>query len=1320
MPALKQLLPTFLLALTLLPGLQAAAQITVDLLPEKDNTLYEDVSGSLSNGLGQYMFAGRTAPGNNEEIRRSVIQFDIAANLPSNATITQVTLTLNMSRSISGPTPVDLHRLTSDWGEGSSNAPGQEGGGTSATLNDATWIHNFFSSSQWNTAGGDYNTTATASTSVNAVGSYSWSGANLVTDVQDMLDNPNQNFGWILIGDESVGTTAKRFDTKDHPTAANRPKLSVTYTVPPSPNDLVINEVDYDMPGTDSAEFIELRNNDVVPIDLSLYAIELVNGSGGGAIVYQTIQLPNDTLQPGDYFVICGDGSKTPNCDLDVSPSINLIQNGAPDAIGLKFNGTTVIDAVSYEGNAASPYREVSGSNLEDLSTVAFFGLSRFPDGRDTDFNNQDFDWLCITPGAPNGPPNITIDPPVNAGLCPGDTLTLTATGALGTLQWYKDGVPIPGATDTTLRIDSPGVYNVESVVGFCADTANVPTTVTFLPVPVVDLGPDTTVCNFYQLNAGNFGASYLWNTGSQSRTLNLTNSGIYSVTVTDNGCSAADTVEVNIGEAFNIFLPNSDQGCDSLLLDPGIVQGAAYTWNTGDTTSSLMVYQSGKYWLDVERIGCFQTDTVLVTIDTTPQVQAGMDEGACDSVRFTAQVDDPSGVSIFWSNGSNSLSTTVFSSGTYTVEAERNGCRAFDTVVATIFPPTSVNIPFAQSDCDSVRLEAITTAQQFLWSTGDTSKAIVVQQSGVYKVTVTNSFGCQATDSSSVTIFGRPDADLGPDTLACNAVMLTVPEPNADYFWNTGERTRSITVTTSGTYVVQVEQNNCFAQDTIEVTIVPQPVVELGADTSVCGEFLLDPQQQGQYQWSTGSTASAITVSQSGMYSVTVSAGNCADSDTITLTVTPAPDVSIGPDSTHCGPLTLTADLNGQYTWSTGDTTQSVLATQSGDYSVTVVDQGCVSIDSASIVIDSLPDVTLGADTAICGDRLVLQAGPAGQQYQWSTGATSPTLLVNQSGIYIVTVTSLKCTVVDTQEVTLHPIPVLDLGPDRSACNQTQLQGNVAGSYQWSTGTTQNPLAVTNTGTYSATVTDNNGCTDADTISITILIGPDPDLGFDRTICDSLLLDAGVGDNYQWSDGSSSRELWINQTGLYAVTVSNTNGCVATDSVQLAVEQSPEATFLIDTIDCPTFQFTTTSTGSNLLYEWDFGDGTQANQSIATHTYTANNQYEVWHVARNLCGTDTMRTTLTVDCIPDGIPSLQDFGIQLSPVPADQQLMIHWPGFQSGTIRAYNKLGQLVAQEQLQSSYHSLDVSNWPSGSYFVVLQWPEGEAGQQILISR
>ncbi len=171
-----------------------------------------------------------------------------------------------------------------------------------------------------------------------------------------------------------------------------------------SPADLVVNEVDYDQPTpptSDSAEFVEIKNTTGASIDLSLVDLVFVNGSGGGAVVYDTIPLVG-TLAAGDYFVVCGDAANVANCDLDDSPNTNFIQNGAPDAVAIDFDGT-IIDAVSYEGDTGAPYTEGSGAGLEDNPGDGVAGISRCADGGDTDQNSVDFqNARPITPGATN------------------------------------------------------------------------------------------------------------------------------------------------------------------------------------------------------------------------------------------------------------------------------------------------------------------------------------------------------------------------------------------------------------------------------------------------------------------------------------------------------------------------------------------------------------------------------------------------------------------------------------------------------------------------------------------------------------------------------------------------------------------------------------------------------------------------------------------------------------------------------------------------------------------------------------------------------
>ncbi|HUF37857.1 MAG TPA: ExeM/NucH family extracellular endonuclease [Anaerolineales bacterium] len=176
---------------------------------------------------------------------------------------------------------------------------------------------------------------------------------------------------------------------------------------------LVINEIDYDQVDTDDAEFIEIMNTGPLTVTLDGVTLELVNGTGGGAAVYDSISLPAVDLGPGEYFVICANAATVANCDLDDGPDTNFIQNGSPDAVALRFDGN-ILDTVSYEGDTGAPYTEGTGTTAADSNSVPG-SISRCPDGSDTDNNDADFTFGNSTPGEPNdcGDPQSCTGTPV-------------------------------------------------------------------------------------------------------------------------------------------------------------------------------------------------------------------------------------------------------------------------------------------------------------------------------------------------------------------------------------------------------------------------------------------------------------------------------------------------------------------------------------------------------------------------------------------------------------------------------------------------------------------------------------------------------------------------------------------------------------------------------------------------------------------------------------------------------------------------------------------------------------------------------------------
>ncbi len=199
-----------------------------------DNTIYSEAEG-VSNGAGQYLFAGRTNLGSR---RRGLIRFDLENPLLSGpgVTINSVTLQLHVSRTAGATQPVRLNRLTRSWGEGTSDAGQNEGGGADATFRDATWFSRFWTiESPWATPGGDAFPTVSATTNVGDIGFYSWTGPVMVADAQAWLTNPSVNHGWLMTGVETTNRTAKRFDSRENSVPEFQPVLIIDYTRIPTP-----------------------------------------------------------------------------------------------------------------------------------------------------------------------------------------------------------------------------------------------------------------------------------------------------------------------------------------------------------------------------------------------------------------------------------------------------------------------------------------------------------------------------------------------------------------------------------------------------------------------------------------------------------------------------------------------------------------------------------------------------------------------------------------------------------------------------------------------------------------------------------------------------------------------------------------------------------------------------------------------------------------------------------------------------------------------------------------------------------------------------
>jgi hypothetical protein len=222
----------FVIAAALSTALFRADVVVLE--PVKDNTLIEEPAGSLSNGAGPHFRAGRTSQGVGS-IRRGLLSFAPASAIPPGSLVTNIFLTLHLSQTNGGPAVVSLHRVLTDWGEATSTTGG--GAGAPAMPGDATWLHTFYDSYFWSRPGGEFDSTPSAGIVVDQPGFYTWgSTPRLLEDVQLWLDFPGSAHGWLLLGDESAPTTAKRFDSRENGEPSLRPNLTVEF-IPPIVDD---------------------------------------------------------------------------------------------------------------------------------------------------------------------------------------------------------------------------------------------------------------------------------------------------------------------------------------------------------------------------------------------------------------------------------------------------------------------------------------------------------------------------------------------------------------------------------------------------------------------------------------------------------------------------------------------------------------------------------------------------------------------------------------------------------------------------------------------------------------------------------------------------------------------------------------------------------------------------------------------------------------------------------------------------------------------------------------------------------------------------
>lgn len=326
-------------------------------------------------------------------------------------------------------------------------------------------------------------------------------------------------------------------------------------------------------------------------------------------------------------------------------------------------------------------------------------------------------------------------------------------------------------------------------------------------------------------------------------------------------------------------------------------------------------------------------------------------------------------------------------------------------------------------------------------------------------------------------------------------------------------------------------------------------------------------------------------------------------------------------PSDTGCAPFAVNFTNNSisasNFIWDFGDGSSidtnavpSHIFTTAGIYSVKLIaidSMSCNFSDTSYITITVTNDleVNLGSDTTLCDPAaLVLDAENSGATYSWSTGASTPSIIVNTDGSYWVEVNNGSCNKTDTILITF--MPTFSVGQDTSTCEGDTVildAGNTGNNYLWSTGETTQNINITNSGTYWVQVSLNT-CEKIDTITVTVNSLPQVFLGNDTVLCPEtfIMLDAGNnGSEYYWSTGDTMQMINVVDSGEYWVNV-NTNGCDQSDTI--IVNAASKISLGSDTSLCDQEEIILDAKNSGATYIWNTGQTTQSITVLESGTY--------------------------------------------------------------------------------------------------------------------
>ncbi len=868
-------------------------------------------------------------------------------------------------------------------------------------------------------------------------------------------------------------------------------------------------------------------------------------------------------------------------------------------------------------------------------------------------------------------PPTVTISGAGNGTACLGTPMSLVASGQGGVTYFWSTGV-VGSANNFINSIPGPTTYTVTVFnSASCTNTASV--TVNVLPTTNAAITGNANICNGEStVLTASGGGNFQWSTGETTATLTVAPANIatYVVTVSDsNTCSSSafKTVQRVVSLSAQVINNDCSEGSSGTIIINVNGGGPAtdYTWNTGQNTPTLTNIPTDTYTVTVTGSGgC--TSSATATLGDAMNINVISTNSSCTTPTGSINLSVNGGFPPYqfaWSNGATTEDLVNLSTGIYTVTVtDASGCTRSKLVflnatfqILAALTPTNINC--VSGTLGAVNLNILQNGSySYEWDGPNgfhsTEKNISgLQFGGVYSVVITNSNGC--TDTLNTTLVSPNGFNVTTESInaTCGegdgAINLTI-EGGAgpfNYVWSNGANSSNITNLLAGTYSVSITDSGSGC------TVVLPNMVQNNADITISGTVTNSTcfnSENGtihlsvtgsappfSFIWSDGTTASNLLNLGAVTFSVTVSdANNCQKIEEfevsrpdslVLLFTTSAPPSSPIPNIIIINVFGGTAPYN--YDWANvPGTNNPVVISQdcNANYSATVTDaHGCSTNNNFTLPNFTPLSIVEITQSVQCNGTLltvVTNGGFTTKYYQWSGGGFEATKLAAIAGTYTVTVTDeLDCsqtatvTVLNNAGFTVSSFitPESCQGVQNGKINLTITGSTAPFTFLWSNGATTEDLSGLSAGTYQVTITNNTGCSQTFSLTVTQPTPIQAFFSFINPTCsdepNGLLATFAQGGTfpvtYNWEHipGSNDPQTINNlAAGTYTVTITDNNGCTASNSITLVQPQPIAAYVALNQLCGSTTMNITSTTGGTPPFVYQWSNGVTGNVNVA------------------------------------------------------------------------------------------------------------------------